>query len=196
MNEAAGAAQPVSGETIHHADGTGFSIREARPEDVETLVSLVRELAVYEKLEQHARATSEDFVRHLFGIRPAAEAAIAVVNGEAVGFALWFSTFSTFRGQPGLYLEDIFVKPSHRGSGIGKGLLAAVARQAVERGCGRVEWSVLDWNAPAIGFYRSLGARPMDEWTVYRIDDEPLRRLAAIAPTFSPCGNDGRILPE
>ena len=160
----------------------GFSIRPARPEDVELLVNLVLELAVYEELEQHARATPDDFRRHLFGVRPAAEAAVAEVSGEPVGFALWFSTFSTFRGQPGLYLEDIFVKPGFRGRGIGKGLLAAVARQAVERGCGRLEWSVLDWNAPAIGFYRSLGARPMDEWTVYRIDEEPLRRLAEIAP--------------
>ena len=156
----------------------GFSIRPARPEDAELLVNLVLELAVYEKLEQHARATPDDFRRHLFGPRPAAEAAVAEVEGEPIGFALWFSTFSTFRGQPGLYLEDIFVKPGFRGRGIGKGLLAAVARRAVERGCGRLEWSVLDWNAPAIGFYRSLGARPMDEWTVYRIDDEPLRRLA------------------
>jgi GNAT superfamily N-acetyltransferase len=156
----------------------GFSIRLARPDDAELLVNLVRELAVYEKLEEHARATPDNFRRHLFGPSPAAEAAVAEVDGEPVGFALWFSTFSTFRGQPGLYLEDIFVKPGFRGRGIGKGLLAAVARRAVERGCGRLEWSVLDWNAPAIGFYRSLGARPMDEWTVYRIDDEPLRRLA------------------
>ena len=148
-------------------------------------MNLVHELAVYEKLEQHARATPDDFRRHLFGPRPAAEAAVAEVDGEPVGFALWFSTFSTFRGQPGLYLEDIFVKPSYRGRGIGKGLLAAVARRAVERGCGRLEWSVLDWNAPAIGFYRALGARPMDEWTVYRIDEEPLRRLAEIAPEWS-----------
>ena len=160
----------------------GFSIRPARPEDAELLVNLVLELAVYEKLEQHARATPDDFRRHLFGVRPAAEAALAEVDGEPVGFALWFSTFSTFRGQPGLYLEDIFVKPGFRGRGIGKGLLAAVARRAVERGCGRLEWSVLDWNAPAIGFYRSLGARPMDEWTVYRIDDDALRGLAQIAP--------------
>ena len=144
------------------------------------LVNLVLELAVYEKLEQHARATPDDFRRHLFGPRPAAEAAVAEVAGEPVGFALWFTTFSTFRGQPGLVLEDIFVKPDFRGHGIGKGLFAAVARRAVERGCGRLEWSVLNWNAPAIGFYRALGARPMDEWTVYRIDDEPLRRLAAM----------------
>jgi GNAT superfamily N-acetyltransferase len=162
----------------------GFLIRPARPEDGQLLVNLVRELAVYEKLEQHARATPDDFRRHLFGPRPAAEAAVAEVEGEPIGFALWFSTFSTFRGQPGLYLEDIFVKPGFRGRGIGKGLLAAVARRAVERGCGRLEWSVLDWNAPAIGFYRSLGARPMDEWTVYRIDDEPLRRLAEAAPEW------------
>jgi GNAT superfamily N-acetyltransferase len=164
--------------TVDDAPAPGFSIRPARPDDAELLVNLVRELAVYEKLEQHARATPDDFRRHLFGPRPAAEAAVAEVEGEPIGFALWFSTFSTFRGQPGLYLEDIFVKPGFRGRGIGKGLLAAVARRAVERGCGRLEWSVLDWNAPAIGFYRSLGARPMDEWTVYRIDDEPLRRLA------------------
>ncbi len=195
MSDATVAGQPVWDESIGHDDGRQFSIREARPEDVETLVQLVRELAVYEKLEQHARATPADFLRHLFGARPSAEAAIAFANGEAVGFALWFTTFSTFRGQPGLYLEDIFVKPSHRGLGIGKGLLAAIARQAVERGYGRVEWSVLNWNAPAIGFYRSLGARPMDEWTVYRIDEEPLRRLAAIAPGSSACGNDGRVPP-
>jgi GNAT superfamily N-acetyltransferase len=159
----------------------GFSIRAARPEDAELLVNLVRELAVYEKLEQHAQATPNDFRRHLFGPHPAAEAAVAEVAGVPAGFALWFTTFSTFRGQPGLYLEDIYVKPSYRGRGIGKALLAALARRAVERGCGRLEWSVLNWNEPAIGFYCSLGARPMDEWTVYRIDGEPLRRLAEIA---------------
>jgi GNAT superfamily N-acetyltransferase len=163
------------------AGAPGFSIRAARPADAELLVNLVRELAVYEKLEQHARATPDDFRKHLFGPHAAAEAAVAEVEGEPAGFALWFSTFSTFRGQPGLYLEDIFVKPVYRGRGIGKGLLASVAKRAVERGCGRLEWSVLDWNTPAIGFYRSLGARPMDEWTVYRIDDEPLRQLAEIA---------------
>jgi len=164
------------------ASSARFSIRAARPDDAELLVNLVRELAVYEKLEKRARATPDDFRRHLFGPNPAAEAAVALVAGEPVGFALWFATFSTFRGKPGLYLEDIFVRPLYRARGIGKALLAAVARRAVERGCGRLEWSVLDWNAPAIGFYRSLGARPMDEWTVYRIDDEPLRRLAEIAP--------------
>jgi GNAT superfamily N-acetyltransferase len=144
-------------------------------------VNLVRDLAVYEKLEKYARATSDDFKRHLFGPNPAARAILAEVGGEPVGFALWFGTFSTFRGQPGAYLEDIFVKPACRGRGIGKALLSAVARQAVLEGCGRLEWSVLDWNTDAIGFYRALGARPMDAWTVYRIDDEALERLAGTA---------------
>jgi GNAT superfamily N-acetyltransferase len=156
-----------------------FSIRAACPDDAELLANLVRELAVYEKLEHQALATPDDFRRNLFGPRPAAEAVVAEVDGQPVGFALWFTTFSTFRGQPGLYLEDLFVKPDFRGRGIGKGLLAFLAALAVERGCGRLEWAVLNWNEPAIGFYRSVGARPMDEWTVYRIDDEPLRRLAA-----------------
>jgi GNAT superfamily N-acetyltransferase len=159
----------------------GFAIRAARSEDAEVLVNLVRELAVYEKLEQHARATADDFRRHLFGPHPAAEAALAEVGTEPAGFALWFATFSTFRGQPGLYLEDIFVRPHHRGRGIGKGLLAAVARRAVEHGCGWLGWSVLDWNDPAIAFYRSIGARSLDDWTIYRLDDEPLRRLAGMA---------------
>jgi GNAT superfamily N-acetyltransferase len=160
-------------------------IRPARPEDAELLMTLVRELAVYEKLARHAVASADDFRLHLFGPNPAAEAAVAEVGGDPAGFALWYATFSTFRGQPGLYLEDIFVRPGFRGRGIGKALLATVARRAVERGCGRLEWSVLHWNAPAIGFYRSLGARPMDEWTVYRIDDKPLKRLAEIAPEWS-----------
>jgi GNAT superfamily N-acetyltransferase len=158
-----------------------FTIRPARPEDAETLANLVRELAIYEKLEHLAKATPEDFRRHLFGPRPAAEAALAEVDEEPVGFALWFSIFSTFRGQPGLYLEDIFVRPEFRGRGIGKALLASLARLAVGRGYGRMDWSVLDWNAPSIAFYRALGARPLEEWTVYRLDDEPLRRLAALA---------------
>jgi GNAT superfamily N-acetyltransferase len=181
VTDAAGATPAPTPGNIDLPLAPGFAIRAARPDDAEILVNLVRELAVYEKLEQFARATPDDFRRHLFGPRPAAQAALAEVGGEPVGFALWFATFSTFRGQPGLYLEDIFVKPAYRGRGIGKGLLAAVARLAVETGCGRLEWSVLDWNTAAIGFYRALGARPMDEWTVYRIDDEALERLAATA---------------
>lgn len=160
----------------------GFSIRPARAEDAELLVNLVRELAVYEKLEQHARATPDDFRRHLFGPRPAAEAVIAEAEGAPAGFALWHGTFSTFRGRPGLYLEDIFVRPPYRGRGIGKALLAAVARRAVEIEAGKLEWSVLNWNTPALGFYRSLGAWPMDDWTVYRIDGEALHRLAELTP--------------
>ena len=181
MNEATEEYPDLASPATDARAAIGFSIRSARPQDAELLVNLVRELAVYEKLEHHARATPDDFRKHLFGPHPAAEAAVAEVGGEPAGFALWFSTFSTFRGQPGLYLEDIFVKPGFRGRGIGKGLLAAVAKRAVERGCGRLEWSVLDWNTPAIGFYRALGARPMDEWTVYRIDEESLCRLAALA---------------
>jgi GNAT superfamily N-acetyltransferase len=119
---------------------------------------------------------------HLFGPDAVAEAAIAERNGEPVGFAIWFVSFSTFRGRPGLYLEDLYVRPEHRGLGIGKGFLAMLAGLAVERGYGRVEWSVLNWNAPAIGFYRSLGARSMDEWTVNRLDGDALERLAEQAP--------------
>jgi GNAT superfamily N-acetyltransferase len=159
-------------------------IRPVAPEDMEILANLVRELAVYEKLEDRAKATPEDFHRNLFGPRPAAEAVIAEVDREPIGFALWFTTFSTFRGQPGIYLEDLFVRPRYRGRGVGKALLAMLARLAIERGCGQLNWSVLNWNEPAIGFYCAIGARPMDEWTVYRLDDEPLRRLASCAPAI------------
>lgn len=164
------------------------TIRPCRPEDAETLVSLVRELAIYEKLEEFAKATPESFRTHLFGPRPSAEAVLAEVGDAAAGFALFFQTFSTFRGAPVLYLEDIFVRPAYRGRGIGKALLATAARIAVARGCERMDWSVLDWNEPAINFYRGLGARPLDEWTVFRLDDEPLARLAARAPRTS-CEN-------
>jgi GNAT superfamily N-acetyltransferase len=158
----------------------GYVIRSVTPDDMDVLANLVHELAVYEKLEQHAQATPDDFRRHLFGPRPAAEAALAEVSGEPVGFALWFTTFSTFRGQPGIYLEDLFVRPQYRGKGIGKALLAHLARLAIERGGGWMGWSVLNWNEPSIGFYDALGAWPMKEWTTYRLDGEPLRRLAAI----------------
>jgi len=158
-----------------------FSIRPARPEDVATIANLVYELAIYERLEQFARATPEDFRDHLFGPRPYAEAIMAEIDGESVGFALFFPTFSTFRGQPGLYLEDIYVRPAHRGRGIGKALLATVAKLAMDRGLGRLEWAVLNWNSPAIGFYRGLGARPLEDWTTYRLGDGPLAELAALA---------------
>lgn len=157
------------------------TIRPARPEDAETIARLIRELADYEHLLDDAKASGEDIRKNLFGPRPFAEALIAEWNGESVGFALFFHNFSTFRGQPGIYLEDLFVRPTYRGRGLGKGLLAELARLAVERGCGRLEWSVLNWNEPSIGFYKSLGARPMDEWTVYRVDEDSLQRLATFA---------------
>lgn len=158
------------------------TIRPCRPEDAATLVLMIRELAQYEHLEDFARATADALRAHLFGPRPFAEALIAEVEGQPAGFALYFGTYSTFRGQPGLYLEDIYVREALRGRRIGTALLAAVARVAVERGCGRLEWSVLDWNKPALDFYRGHGARPLDDWTVYRIDDEALARLADLAP--------------
>ncbi|CAN5901954.1 GNAT family N-acetyltransferase [soil metagenome] len=163
-------------------------IRPAVPDDAETIVSLIRELADYERLTHEVKATAHDLRKNLFGPRPFAEAILAEIDGETVGFALFFPSFSTFRGQPGIYLEDLFVRPEHRGGGVGKALLASVARIALERSCGRLEWSVLDWNDPAIGFYRSLGAQAMDEWTVHRIADEPLVRLASFAPPIEDRG--------
>lgn len=158
------------------------TIRPGRAADAEALANLIRALAVYERLEQFARLTPGALRDHLFGPHPAAETLVAEVAGKPVGYALYFTTFSTFRAQPGLYLEDVFVEPEYRGRGIGKALMAAVARVGVERGCGRLEWSVLDWNASAIGFYRALGAEALDQWTVYRVADGPLERLAATAP--------------
>ncbi len=160
-----------------------FTLRPATPADCDAIAALIYELAVYEKLESLAKASGDDLRRNMFGPRPFAEAIVAEVSGKIVGFALFFHTFSTFRGQPGLWLEDIYVQPAHRGAGIGKGLLAQIAALAIERKCGRVEWMVLDWNAPSIAFYRSLGAGPMDDWTTYRLTDGPLERLASIATT-------------
>jgi GNAT superfamily N-acetyltransferase len=149
--------------------------------DAPTLVNLVRELAVYEKLDALMRATADDFRTHLFGSTPRAEATLAEVDHKPVGYALYFPTFSTFRGRPGMFLEDLFVQPDHRRLGIGKALLAEVARRALELGCTKLEWEVLNWNAPSIGFYRSLGAVPLDDWTTYILDDEPFRQLAGRA---------------
>ncbi len=158
------------------------TLRPARADDSSTIATLVRELAAYERLENEANATADDFRRHLFGDRPAAEVILAEVEGVAVGFALYFPNFSTFRGRPGVYLEDLFVRPEHRGRGIGKALIAAVARVAVDRGAERLEWAVLDWNEPSLAFYRSLGAEAMNDWTVHRITDDPLVRLAGADP--------------
>ncbi len=181
-SEFAAAGEKTAGEFAGRTP-PAFSIRPARAEDAATIANLVYELAVYEKLEQFARATPEDFRQHLFGPRPYAEAMVAEIDGEPVGFALFFPTFSTFRGQPGLYLEDIYVRPVHRGRGIGKALLARLAKLALDRGLGRLEWAVLNWNSPAIGFYRGLGARPLEDWTTYRIIDGPLAELAVLAPS-------------
>ena len=156
-------------------------IAAATPADVALILSLIRELADYERMADQVVATEADIERALFGERPCAEAVIARVGDQAVGFALFFQSFSTFVGRPGLYLEDLYVKPPHRGRGIGRRLLAHLAGIAVERGCGRFEWSVLDWNALAIASYRRAGAVPMDAWTVYRLIGEPLRTLAAEA---------------
>jgi GNAT superfamily N-acetyltransferase len=154
-------------------------IEPAQPADVAEIVALVRELAAYERLLDQVRLAPEDLQRHLFGPRPYAEAVVARVGDEAVGFALWFHNYSTFEGRPGLYLEDLFVRPARRGCGHGAALLRYLARIAVERGCARFEWAVLDWNEPAIAFYRRLGAVAMDEWTIQRVSGDALRALAA-----------------
>jgi GNAT superfamily N-acetyltransferase len=155
------------------------TIRPAARADVPLIAALIRELAEYERLADQAQATEELLARHLFGARPAAEAVIAELDGEPAGFALFFTSFSTFEGKPGIWLEDLFVRPAHRRAGIGRALLAHLAALAVERGCARFEWSALDWNEPALRFYRSLDARAMPEWIQHRLDGEALARLAA-----------------
>ncbi|HEY0808455.1 MAG TPA: GNAT family N-acetyltransferase, partial [Pseudonocardiaceae bacterium] len=149
-------------------------IRRVAPSDVERVVTLVHELADYEKAPQECHLTQEQLQAALFGPAPALFGHVAELDGEVAGFALWFLSFSTWRGVHGIYLEDLFVRPAWRGSGLGRALLTALARECVERGYGRFEWSVLDWNAPAIGFYESLGATPVDGWTRYRLADDAL----------------------
>ncbi|MCX5198732.1 GNAT family N-acetyltransferase [Streptomyces sp. NBC_00249] len=153
-------------------------IRDAEPVDVPVIHAMVRELAEYEKVPHEARATPEQLREALFGERPAAFAHIAETDdGEVVGFSVWFLNFSTWRGVHGIYLEDLYVRPGARGGGYGRALLAELARICVRRGYGRLEWSVLRWNAPTIAFYEALGARPQDEWSVYRLTDGALARL-------------------
>ncbi|SRR5579885_2965129 len=152
-------------------------IRPAAPADVPTVARLIRALAEYERLADRVALDEARLRDHLFGPRPYVEALIAEDAGTPVGFALFFHNYSTFLARPGLYLEDLFVLPEYRGRGHGKALLVALAKLAAERGCGRLEWAVLDWNEPAIGFYKSLGAVPMDDWTVYRLDGDALERL-------------------
>ncbi len=154
-------------------------IRPAVAADVGRILAFIRELAEYEKLSHEAVADEAGLTAQLFGDHPRAEVLIADVDGTAAGFALFFHNFSTFVGKPGLYLEDLFVSPVFRGHGLGKRLMLRLAQIAVERDCGRFEWSVLDWNQPAIDFYRSLGAVGMDEWTIQRISGDALRALAA-----------------
>ena len=154
-------------------------IERATARDVSLILSLIKALAEYERLADQAVATEAVLRESLFGPQARAEVAIAYAGGEAVGFAVWFHNYSTFLGRAGLYLEDLFVVPQWRGRGIGRQLLAYVARVAVARRCGRMEWSVLNWNEPAIRFYRRMGARAMDEWTVYRLTGETLTRLAS-----------------
>ena len=154
-------------------------VRTAEPADVPVILELVHELAIYEREPDAVEATEEMLREALFGSAPVASCHVALdEQGEVVGFALWYVTFSTWKGLPGLWLEDLFVRPTARGRGLGKALLQELARVCVERGYPRFEWWVLDWNEPSIGFYRSLGAVPQDEWTVFRVDGEALVRLA------------------
>jgi GNAT superfamily N-acetyltransferase len=154
-------------------------VRAARPEDVPTLLALFRELAEYEHLEHELRATKGQLRDALFGARPAAEALLAEHGGEAVGYALFFPTFSSFLASGGIWLEDLFVRPADRGAGVGRALIEAVAARARERGAERLEWAALDWNELALGFYRRLGARTMGEWITHRLDGEALERVAS-----------------
>ena len=156
-----------------------LTIRAAQRADVPLILDFIRRLAEYERLAHEVVATEAELDRWLFGERPYAEVVIAEWDGAPAGFALFFANFSTFLGRPGIYLEDLFVDPTHRGRGIGRALLAHLAALAVRRGCGRLEWWVLDWNEDAIRFYRSLGAVPMDEWTVFRVSGDALSTLAA-----------------
>jgi GNAT superfamily N-acetyltransferase len=157
---------------------SNFKIRPAGVADVPIILKLIRDLATYERAPNEVTATEEQLVDVLFGKKPAAEVLLAFEKDTPVGFAVFFHNFSTWLGRPGLYLEDLFVKPEKRGKGYGRALLVDLAKIAYERGCGRMEWAVLDWNEPAIKFYHSLGAKPMDEWTVFRLQRDGIAELA------------------
>jgi GNAT superfamily N-acetyltransferase len=165
---------------------TTHTLRQARPEDATAIVGLITELAAFEKLEHLVVVTPESLKPHLFGPRPVAEAVVGEVDGRVVAFALFFTNFSTFLGQPGLYLEDLYVQPAHRGTGLGKALLKHLGALAVARGCGRFEWSVLDWNQRAIDFYEAMGATVMPDWRICRVTGD---RLAALAPSTLTAGS-------
>jgi GNAT superfamily N-acetyltransferase len=174
----------MSRHTIHHETNMSdiITIRPASREDVPVVLQFIRDLAHYERLEHEVSASEAQLSEALFGERRYAEVVFACSAGKPVGFALFFHNFSTFKGRPGIYLEDLFVRPEARGRGIGRQLLAHLARTAVERRCSRLEWAVLDWNEPSIGFYRGLGAVPMDEWTIFRLTGDALALLAGGAP--------------
>jgi GNAT superfamily N-acetyltransferase len=159
-------------------DSAKFEIRPAEIVDVPIILQLIRDLATYERAPKAVIATEEQLVDVLFGEKPAAEVLLAFEGETAVGFAVFFHNFSTWLGRPGLYLEDLFVKPEMRGKGFGRALLVDLAKIARDRGCGRMEWAVLDWNDPAIQFYHKLGAKPMDEWTVFRLTRDGIAKLA------------------
>ena len=160
-----------------------FQIRPACAQDVSVILQLIRDLATYERAPDDVVATKEQLVDVLFGERPVAEVLLAFEAESPVGFAVYFYNFSTWLGRAGLYLEDLFVKSEKRGKGYGRALLVELAKIARDRGCGRMEWAVLDWNEPAIKFYRTLGAKPMDEWTVFRLTGDEIARLADAADT-------------
>ena len=155
-----------------------MKIRTATPEDVPIILQLIHDLATYERAPDEVTATEEQLNQVLFGARPAAEVVLALEGDAPVGFAVFFHNFSTWLGRPGLYLEDLFVKPEERGKGYGRALLVHLAQIARDRGCGRMEWAVLDWNDTAIKFYRALGAKPMQEWTVFRLTRDEILHLA------------------
>ncbi len=159
-------------------ESADFQIRPARVEDVPDILQLIRDLAAYERAPDEVTATEQQLADVLFGERPAAEVLLAFEDKSPVGFAVYFYNFSTWLGRPGLYLEDLFVKPERRGNGYGRALLVELAKIARDRGCGRMEWAVLDWNESAIKFYGSLGAKPMDEWTVFRLTRDGIEKLA------------------
>jgi GNAT superfamily N-acetyltransferase len=156
-----------------------FRIRPATRADVPIILELIRDLATYERAPSEVTATKEQLDHVLFGDRPAAEVLLALEDGTPVGFAVFFYNFSTWLGRPGLYLEDLFVRPEHRGKGYGRALLLDLAKVARDRGCGRMEWAVLDWNAPAIDFYKKLGAVPLEDWKIFRLTGDGIAKLAA-----------------
>jgi GNAT superfamily N-acetyltransferase len=157
---------------------TNLTIRPAQVTDTPIILKLIRDLATYERAPNDVSATEEQLRKVLFGDKPAAEVLLAFAGSAPVGFAVFFHNFSTWLGRPGLYLEDLFVKPEERGKGYGRALLVHLGKIARDRGCGRMEWAVLNWNEPAIRFYRALGAKPMDEWTVYRLTGDQINALA------------------